>query len=163
YLFQIRGLTGGAVDYSDRILNPLNEANLNEANGLGNVLAAYSSTKWYAPFTFLDQQLQNTVGVRPATMQCDARRLLRTDPQMEKVGGTIGSAGLPVAIDWNQNGTATDSGYAQDINFNGASNGSPFAGFNDWVSVNLEQMGARHNLLGFSSDVWGTGDLFGGG
>src|SRR5262249_20636246 len=163
YLFQIRGLTGGAVDYSDRILDPLNEANLNEANGLGNVPAAYSSTKWYAPFTSLDQQLQNVVGGRAATMHCDGTPLLPTDPQMVKVEGTTLSAGLPVAIDWNQNGIATNAGYALDINFNGASNDSPFAGFNDWASVNLEQMGSRRNVLGFSSDVWGTGDVFGGG
>jgi len=163
YLFQIRGLTGGAVDYSDRILDPLNEANLNEANGLGSVPSAYSSTKWYAPLSFLDQKLQTAVGGRAATMHCDGTPLLPTDSQTVKVEGTTVSAGLPVAIDWNQNGTATDSGYAQDINFNGASNDSPFAGFNDWVSVNLEQMGARRNFLGFSSDVWGSQELGGGG
>src|SRR5262249_44813756 len=61
------------------------------------------------------------------------------------------------------NGTATDSGYAQDINFNGASNDSPFAGFNDWASISLEQVGARRNVLGFSSDVWGSEDITGGG
>ena len=163
YLFQIRGLTGGAVDYSDRILDPLNEANFNEANGLGSVPAAYSSTKWYAPLNFLDQKLQSAVGGRAASVHCDGTPLLPTETQMVKVEGATSSAGVPVAIDWNQNGIATDAGYAQDINFNGASNDSAFAGFNDWASLSLEQIGARRNLLGFSSDVWGSADLAGGG
>jgi len=164
YLFQIRGLTGGAVDYSDRMLDPLNEANLNEANGLGSVPAAYSSTKWYAPLTVLDQKLQSAVGGRVATMHCDGTPLLPSDPQMVKVeGATLSGSNTPVAIDWNQNGIATNAGYALDINFNGASNDLLFAGFNDWASINLEQIGARRNVLGFSSDVWGSEDITGGG
>ena len=58
-------------------------------------------------------------------------------------------------INWNANGIDTESGYTQDINFNGRTTSTPdgtapeiLAGFDDWANVRLNQVGARRNVGG---------------
>ncbi len=58
-------------------------------------------------------------------------------------------------IDWNANGDASESGYTQDVNFNGRTTATPggdsaeiFQGFDDWSNIRLNQVGARRNVGG---------------
>ena len=58
-------------------------------------------------------------------------------------------------INWNANGSDTENGYTQDINFNGRTTSTPdgtapelLAGFDDWANVRLNQVGARRNVGG---------------
>ena len=83
-------------------------------------------------------------------------------------------SGFSGPIDWNTDGNTTDTSLVQDINFNnnffnspsGSNVDSPFVGFNDWINVDLLQVGSRPNTFGFSSggdlpptDAGGGGDL----
>ena len=170
YSFQIRGLrdfNGGAhIDYSNQQeLPPLNEANLSESAGIGATFTY--RTNWYAPAGFLDKVL-NTVGGRAAARHCDGSpigdgvQLVRVEAP-DSAGST--------AVDWNNDGVANASGFAQDVNFNGNFFNSPpgnnveapFVGFNDWKNIDLRQIGARRGVLGFSGDVWATADGGSGG
>ena len=54
------------------------------------------------------------------------------------------------------------------MNYNGMTGDSPISGFNDWQTVNLQQMGARAGAFGFSAaggldDAGGGLDDAGGG
>jgi hypothetical protein len=154
YLFQVRLLPGfdglAHVDYSGQLLPDLNEASLNESAGIGAAATKYR-TRWFAPPSFLDQQL-NGQGGRLATKHCDGTPI--TDgAQMVRLEGP------PVAgaIDWNNDGTTSATSLSQDINFNGTPD-APFTGFNDWANLDLRQIGARRGVFGFSGDVWGTLD-----
>jgi len=159
YLFQVRGLTGfpdglAHVDYSGQQLPPLDEASLDESVGIG--AASTYRTRWFAPLTFLDNQL-NTIGGRAATRHCDGTPI--TDgAQMVRLEGPL----VPGAIDWNDDGNTTDKGLSQDVNFNGQLD-TALMGFNDWVNLDLRQIGARRGVFGFSGDVWGTLDDGSGG
>jgi len=187
YLFQIRGfpdglfgdLTHPLIDYSRQTLPNLNELALNETTGTGsdlftNQLAAHF-TRWYAPPNALDIQLQNTTGAQFATHHCDGTPIL-DGAQMVRVNGTTYSA----PIDWNNDNTIEVAAISpQDVNFNdnffntpsGSNVDSPLAGFNDWLNVDLRQVGSRAHSRGLSSggdvgDLGGggdTGDLSGGG
>jgi hypothetical protein len=48
-------------------------------------------------------------------------------------------------LDWNNDLVIPDavSSPGLDINHNGITGDLPFSGFNDWSSINLQQMGAR--------------------
>ena len=185
YLFQIRGfpdlLADGShpIDYSGQTLPSLSELGLNETSGIGsdlfaNQLAAHF-TRWYAPPNALDTQLQDTTGGRFATHHCDGTTI--TDgAHMVRVDGSTFSA----PIDWNNdNDPVSDPNPEnpvawQDVNFNGSTLSSPdppFQGFNDWINVDLRQVGSRASAFGLSGggtafDVPGGGsqfDLPGGG
>lgn len=168
YLFQIRGFPDGGIDYSGQTLPNLSEMNLNEQAGIGSDLftnqPAVHFTHWYAPPNALDAQLENTTGGRYATLHCDGTPI--TDgAQMVRVNGNTFSA----PIDWNNNLISPDPiepVAPQDINFNGSITSSspdaPLQGFNDWVNLDLRQIGARWNVFGFS-DGGITGAGGGGG
>ncbi len=170
YLFQIRGLIKYAdglayVDYSAQALPDLSEGGLSESQGIGSAATTYR-TRWFAPLNFLDTQLNNVVNGRPAKRHCDGTPI--TDlAQMVRMEGPL----VAGPIDWNNNNTTTDSGLAQDINFNntgfnhplGSNVDSLFVGANDWANIDLRQIGARRGVFGFSGDVWGTLDDGSGG
>jgi hypothetical protein len=168
YHFQIRLIPGfdnlPHADFSNQQLPNLNEGFLNEADGIGAAATQYR-TRWFAPFNFIDQLL-NAFGGRAAARHCDGTAI--TDgAQMVRVEGPL----VPGAIDWNNNGSATDSGFAQDLNFNNTNFNSPpgmnvdppFTGFNDWAHIDLRQIGARRGVFAFSADNWGTDNDGSGG
>src|SRR6266581_3283545 len=170
YLFQIRGFPDGGIDYSGLTLASLSELGLHETSGIGSDiftgLPAAHFTRWYAPPNALDTQLQSTTGTRFATLHCDGTPIL-DGAQMVRVDGSTFTepGGFSGPIDWNNDGNTTDTGLVQDINFrenffNSPNVESPFAGFNDWLNVDLRQIGSRENALGFSG---GAPLLAGGG
>jgi hypothetical protein len=169
YLYQIRGfpefLPDGThpIDYSGQTLPNLDESLLNEANGVGSDI--YTSvgpnhfTRWYAPPNALDLKLQSTIGGRFATLHCDGSPIGTGEPPAVRVEGSTFS----FPIDWNNDLIVPDADAWQDVNFNGSTSGSPdqpYPGFNDWVNLDLRQIGARPNTYGVSS---GSGSLLGGG
>jgi hypothetical protein len=168
YLFQIRGFPDGGIGYSGQTLPDLLETQLNETLGIGSdrftgQLAPHF-TRWYAPPNALDIQLQNATGGRFATRHCNGTPI--TDgAQMVRVDGSTFSA----PIDWNNNlivPDATEPVAWQDVNFNGSTFGSPdaaFPGFNDWINLDLRQMGSRAGTFGFSGGGGGFPDTAGGG
>ena len=154
YLFQVRGFPDGGIDYSGQTLQPLDETQLNEAAGIGSDIStlqpAVHLTRWYGPPNALDVQ----VG-RFATVHCDG-----TPKQANETAVRIDGSFPAPMIDWNNNlivPDLTEPVAWQDVNFNGSTSGAPdtpFQGFNDWIKVDLLQVGARENALGFSG---GTG------
>lgn len=160
YLFQVRGLLDlqgvPHIDYSSAMLPTLNEADLNESpSGLGAGPLPYVPL-WYAPLktSFLD----SIVGTTPAAEHCDGTPITN-GAQMIRVDGTSLAA---TPLDWNADGTTTDAGLNQDINFDGAI--SQFSGFNDWLNVDLRQVGARRSQAATSADVQpgqDSGDVLG--
>jgi len=178
YLFQIRGLpdrstlidplTGlptASVDYSGQTIPTLDETSLVESAGLkvdaSNKPPGYG-TRWYAPPTFLDTIIQNTVGGRYAAHHCDGGLPAANESPAVKVDGITVTNGSPAPINWNNNNLFTDTVTNQDVNFDGDISDSNLGGFNDWTSLNLRQIGARRNIAGFSVDI-GSADILGGG
>ncbi len=173
----LHGFDGNTYfDYSGQALPPLAETSLNESLGLGfsngAPLATTYLTRWYAPLNnnFLYSQLNTIVGAPVAArIHCEGTPI--TDgAQMVRLQGPL----VPGAIDWNNNGTtntAADVGFAQDINFNNNNFNpavagffdSPFAGYNDWASLDLRQIGGAPGVFGYSGDVWGAFDNSGPG
>jgi hypothetical protein len=168
YLFQVRGFPDGGIifppstvpnpfiDYSGQMLPNLSEAALDESFGIGAAAAHY--TRWYAPPNLLQTQIGQS-----ATHHCDGTPLLRDasgniiEPPAVRVDGSISTepSGFSGPIDWNIDLTVPDLDLAawQDVNFNGstlASPDPPFQGFNDWLNVDLRQIGARAGEFGFS-------------
>jgi hypothetical protein len=178
YLFQIRGLPSNTtlidpltgqptalVDYSGQVLPTLNETGLNEPGGLGidssGAVPQYG-TRWYAPPTFLDTVVQNTVGGRYASHHCDGSLPAGNESPAVKVAGITVTNGVPAAVDWNNNSIFTNIVTNQDVNFDGDISDANLTGFNDWLSLNLRQLGARRNFAGFSVDIQAS-DVVGGG
>ena len=135
YLFQLRLLVNAngdkAVNYSGQQLSALDEFALAETNGLG---AIPYRTAWYAPHAGVGTE---------ATKHCDGSAILDS-AQMTRVDGTAVSGG----IDWDGDGIVENGTVAGDINFNGVTEtgATALAGFNDWSSVRLNQIGARRNI-----------------
>jgi hypothetical protein len=158
YLFQVRGFADNdsvvnyGFDYSGQGLPLLDETALNESAGIG---PAQHLTRWYSKPNALDAKLQATSGGRYATMHCDGTPLLPNEPAAVRVDATPGGQ-----LDWN-NDLTIDAVLAPglDINHNGAVGDAPFVGFNDWASINLQQIGARSGAFGFSQ----SGGLKSGG
>jgi len=153
YLFQVRGLldTAGVphIDYSDRALPTINEGSLNESPGLGAGSLPYLP-RWYAPklSSYLDTLLNTT----PATKHCDGTPVVDGAQYVRVDGFSLAASPL----DWNADGNTSGFNLAQDVNFNGAIAlpATPgFPGFNDWLHLNLQQIGARRAAAGSSSDV----------
>lgn len=154
YLFQVRGFPDGGIDYSSQLFSPLDETNLNEKTGIGNDSmggAARHFTRWYAPPNALDAQVRHF-----ATLHCDGMPKGPNETAVRVDGSTFSAP-----IDWNNDlvvPPAMEPPIAwQDVNFNGSTSNlpdAPFLGFNDWNNVDLLQIGARENALGFSG---GTG------
>jgi hypothetical protein len=159
YLFQVRGFVDGGFDYSGQTMPQLNEASpsLSELLGIGTDvltgLPASHLTRWYSAPNALDVQLQNTTGGRYASAHCDGTPLLPGEAPSVRVDGTLAPGGtLSAPLDWNNNLVAGDTVLApgEDLDHNGAIGDSLFSGFNDWSSVDLQQMGARPNAFGTS-------------
>src|SRR5258708_34291615 len=132
YLFQIGGLTGGAIDYSGQALGTLDKSRLNELDGLIGPVPAYATTRWYGPLSFLDQQLQNAAGGRGATRHCDGTPLLPTYPQTGRLEGPVVLNGGGGPVDWNNNQVSDPTLLAQDINLDGIPQDPEFSGFKYW-------------------------------
>lgn len=171
YLYQVRGfpefLPDGThpIDYSGQTMPDLNENALNESTGIGFDTYTHAPgshfARWYAPPNALDLMLQNTAGGRFATLHCDGSPVGPNEPPAVRVEGSTFSS----PIDWN-NDLVIEPGFDlwQDVDFNGstaASPDAPFQGFNDWVNLDLRQIGARSSTFGVSSGS--GGHLLGGG
>jgi hypothetical protein len=138
YLFQV-GLLINAngqpeIGYSKEVLPGLQESSLSEAAGLGTMLYR---TRWYAPFSssYIDQALNTT----PATKFCTGVPV-PLGLEVVRVDGT----GVQPPIDWNADGQLSPP-LSQDINFdNSVSALDP--GTNDWLNLDLRQVGARRNV-----------------
>jgi hypothetical protein len=116
--------------------------------------------------SFLDSQ----IGTTPAAKHCDGTPLNRdangnlTEPLSVRVDGT-GLPGKPIAaspIDWNADTIVTNAPLVQDINLNGAID-NPISGFNDWMHIDLRQIGSRRDSIGYSLDVGPSDDIAAGG
>lgn len=166
YLYQVRGfpevLPDGThpIDYSGQTLPNLDENGLNESSGTGLDIytgaAAAHFARWFAPPNALDIKLQNATGGRFATFHCDGSPVGPNEPPAVRVDGSTFSS----PIDWNNDLIVPDSDGWQDVNFNGSTSSSPdvaFQGFNDWVNLDLRQIGARAGTFGASS---GSGNSF---
>ena len=162
YLFQVRGLPGydnnPHVDFSNQLLGDLSEGSLSEPAGIG---AATYRTMWYAPLNALDLVI-NKVGGHAASRHCDGTPI--TDgAQMLRVTGPL-TAIPSIPLDWNNDGSFDAvNPPGQDINFSGGIDAAPFHGSDDWMIIDLRQIGARRGAFGFSGDVWGTLDVGAGG
>jgi hypothetical protein len=117
YMFQV-DLLDGVLDYSEQVLNTLDESKASAANVLA--AAIHPTTKWYAP---------NQAFGTPATAHCDGTSLLPADPPTFRLQGPVAS------ITWSAN---------QDINFDGKIEPA-LQGYNDWDNVDLRQIGATGN------------------
>lgn len=170
YLYQVRGfpefLPDGThpIDYSGQTMPNLDENALNESTGIGfdtytGAVGAHFS-RWYAPPNALDLKLQNTVGGRFATLHCDGSPVGPNEPNAVRVDGNSFTS----PVDWNNDLIVPDADGWQDVDFNGstaAAPDAPFPGFNDWVNLDLRQIGARSSTFGVSSGS--GGHLLGGG
>jgi len=147
YLYQLRGLLDDAgrphLDFSRSVLAPApDEQSL--ADGQGSMPYRLG---WYAPLfgSYLEGR------ATAAAKHCDGGGLTTADVPMVRIDAR--TAGGP--IDWNANGSVSDIGYTQDINFNGRTTASPtgtsaeiLRGFDDWANLRLNQVGARRNVGG---------------
>jgi hypothetical protein len=172
YLFQIRGFPDGGIDYSGQTLQNLTEGTLDEGVGLGSDLFSGANathfTRWYATPNALDKQFQTSLGSTTIPgFRCDGSPNTG-NTNLIRVDGTL-FPGLSQSanIDWNHNLTFDlGSEFSQDINFNGSTTDAAFKGFNDWVNIDLRQIGARADAFGFSGGgtrVGGGGTRVGGG
>jgi hypothetical protein len=160
YLFQVRGFVdNGGFDYSGQTMPVLNEAypSLSESTGIGSDLdgTGFAShlTRWYSTPNALDVQLQNATGGRYATAHCDGTPLLPNEPNSVRVDGTVAPGGtFSAPLDWNNDLVAPSDVVTpgEDLDHNGAIGDSLFSGYNDWKSVDFQQMGARPNAFGSS-------------
>ena len=162
YLFQVRGFVDGGLDYSGQELPALNEAALDENNGIG--LALYSGqpsahpTAWYSTPNPLDSTLQDQ-----AKAHCDGTPLLQSDVPAVRVDATFPPlVNFSAPLDWNNDLIIDNVTSPIDVNYNGSTADTPFSGYNDWQAVNLLQMSARASGFGFS-DGGGPKALPGGG
>jgi len=178
YLFQIRGFVDDLpykFDYSGQTLAPLNETTstvtvnnvtvppLSESAGLGvdaeAFLPAAHLTRWYSAPNAADVQLQDQ-----ALAHCDGSPMATGEAAAVRVDGTLALPGGPFSapLDWNNDLTAPTTVVApgEDLNHSGIIGDSPFSGFNDWHTVDLQQMNARASGFGFSE---GGGLQRGGG
>ena len=147
YLYQLRGLLddGGRphLDFSRDVIDPaLNEKSLVRRTGLDAL------PHWLvrAPLRQLSRGPRNRVA-----KHCDGGSLTDADVPMVRIDARTAAG----PIDWNANGSATEAGYFQDINFNGRTTATPSAsspeilqGFDDWSNIRLNQVGARRNVGG---------------
>jgi hypothetical protein len=150
YLFQVRGfadndsISNYGFDYSGQDLSPLDETALNESFGIG---PAQHLTRWYSKPNSIDVTLQATTGGRYATAHCDGTPQLPTEAPAVRVDATPGGP-----LDWNNDLVIGDAVTSPglDLNHNGVVGDAAFSGFDDWSSINLQQIGARASAFGFS-------------
>jgi hypothetical protein len=150
YQYQTRGLTDANgfehVDYSNGALPDLNENSLSETQSMGPL---QYRVRYYGP-------VPTRAGAAQA--HCDGTPI--TDGALF---ARLETPGLSTP-DWNNDGKI-DGPWALDTNFNGVvgdgvnvAAGKYFVDSNDWANLNLQQVGARLNVNGLSTDV-GSLDL----
>jgi hypothetical protein len=154
YMFQVGGLLdangGQHIDYSHALLVNLNEGNLTETpSGLSPLPLQYLP-RWFGPAT--GNFLSGIIAETPVSKHCDGTPILDNAKYVRLDGSSLNATSL----DWNGDGVKTGAGLHQDLNFDGtqaplASAG--FAGFNDWLNINLQQIGARRSPSGESLDI----------
>jgi hypothetical protein len=162
YLFQARGLindlTGIAeIGYSNQVLKALEEDNLNESLGLKTIdnQPMQWRTRWYTDWqtSFIDNA--GGLNITPVAKRCNGAP--RDNEVMARVDGTSTTG----AIDWNANGAITGSTppVMSDLNFSGLPLADLAQGTNDWQILNLQTIGSRRNVGGWSveSGYWDTG------
>jgi hypothetical protein len=130
YLFQVDGIQSDSqgdltLDYSDRVLDSLDENSLSEPGLTGPEGLLYQYTKWFSPSSPVSGT--NTL---PATSHCDGTPISSTDFN-QTMYETEGPA-YPIA--WSA---------PQDINFDGSI--SVLDGYSDWDNIDLRQIGASGN------------------
>lgn len=150
YLYQTRGLTDTLgierVDYASGLLSPLNERSMSETLPLGPL---QYRVRYFAPWPTSAGSAQAHCDGTPITDGTLYARLETpglTTPDWNNDGKVNG----PSAVDSNFNGTVGDG-------VNPAA-GKYFVDSNDWGSLNLQQVGARLNVNGLSTDI-GSLDL----
>jgi hypothetical protein len=165
YLFQVRGLINNLgvaeIGYSNQVLKALAEGNLNESAPLTTTdtipVAMQWRTRWYTAWS--DSFIDNAGGlnVTPVAKRCNGNPNLGTLPAMARVDGTSTTGG----IDWDANGTITGAAVVvmSDLNFSGPPFDNLAEGSNDWLNLNLQTIGSRRNVGGWSveSGYWDTG------
>ena len=163
YLFQVRGLINNLgvaeIGYSNQVLKALEEGNLNESAPLTTTDTIPAPmqwrTRWYTAWS--DSFIDNSgLNVTPVSKRCNGNPNLPLTP-MARVDGTSTTGG----IDWNANGTITGASVVvmSDLNFSGAPFDNLAEGSNDWLNLNLQTIGSRRNVGGWSveSGYWDTG------
>ncbi|MEO8658238.1 MAG: hypothetical protein ABI693_07195 [Bryobacteraceae bacterium] len=147
YLYQARGLTSADgsthVDYSPGTLAGVNEKKLSETASLG---ALNYRIRYYGPVGPLDPP--NSA----AQLLCDGSPITGGVP-MIRLENTFTNF-----LDWNHDGKSTSGSLSLDVNYSGkigdGVNGGPlYLDSNDWGNLNLQQVGARLNVNGLSTDV----------
>ncbi len=145
YLYQTRGLTGADlkehIDYSNGLLGNLDEGHVTEGP-LGPM-----------PYRlrFYGTPLPNE-GLAKA--HCDGT------PINGASAVRLEGSGLSTP-DWNRNGSIDALDYTLDLNYSGSiedgvAGSRLFVDSNDWAALNLQQIGARLNVHGLSSDIGQT-------
>ena len=149
YLYQTAGLLDGKgspqIDYSRQELPNLTEGSLSDAAGFGVATLPFQA-RWYVPMG--SSPLLRVLGTNVATHHCNGTPKLPTENMIRVESGTL--VGKPV--DWDQDGQS-DSGFAQDLDFDGKSNEPAFTGFNDWTHIDLKQIGGRRNVIKLSLGI----------
>jgi hypothetical protein len=161
YLFQVRGFvddTPFKFDYSGQTLSPLNETTtpignipaLSELQGVGTDSSGQTSahlTRWYSMPNPADLKLQDQ-----AIAHCDGSPLASGENAGVRVDGTLAPGGtFSGPLDWNNDlFVPTASIPSEDLNHNGIIGDAPFSGFDDWATIDLQQINARSTGFGFS-------------
>jgi len=134
YLFQVDGIQADAqgdlaLDYSDRVLDSLDETSLSVPGLTGPEGLLYQYTKWFSPSSSFSGT-NVTSAASAATSHCDGTPISSTDFD-QTMYETEGPAS-PIA--WSA---------TQDINFDGSR--SVLDGYSDWDNMDLRQIGASGN------------------
>ena len=172
YLFQINGLMDlngiARIDFSRGVYgdtgyaDPLEQTFLHDSllyDGELLLPDASLATKFqYRPAWFVPVatgSLAEALGVQPATRYCNGVKFGSSvpSPPMGRFDGPgLSSNPQNVSlVDWDLTNSTTTAG--QDVNFDGVT--GAYQGFNDWLNVRLDQMGAGKNPAGFSLGVGG--------
>ena len=148
YLYQMGGLLDDKgipnINYSSKPLPDLTEGSLSDVTGFGTDTLPYQA-RWYVPFRF--SILHNALGTSPATRHCDGTPKTPADTTTDMI--KVDSGTLSGRVDWKLN-NLKETGFPQDLDYNGNVNGPVFKGFDDWSQVDLQQIGGRRNVIGLS-------------
>ena len=161
------GCDADSATYYTQFGNTVNP--LNESAGLGSdpfSQPAEHLTRWYSFPNAADSALADQ-----AKAHCDGTPFLPNEPAEVRVDGILPPPpGTPFSppLDWNNDLNPGDAianvpaaANGVDLNHNGFFNDAPFSGFDDWASIDLQQMNGRAGLFGFSEG--GLGAAGGGG
>ena len=162
YLFQVRGLINdlgvAEIGFSNQVLQSLDESLLVESAGVttggSQPQPMQWRTRWYTRWndSFVDSSALN---ITPVTKRCNGA------PHDNELMARVDGATRIGPIDWNADGDTELPGVKLniDLNFSGLPTGMLNAGSNDWLKVNLQAVGNRRNVGGWSAEsgYWDTG------